>query len=278
MQVRTPAVAGMFYPENKEELKKSIKDCFLHQLGPGKLPPPQESEKTVGTICPHAGYPYSGPVACHSYYKMAAEPSQLYIIVGPNHWGIGCNVASMKDCKWETPLGTVEVDSRSAQRLVELEDSVELDFFSHTREHSLEVQVPMLQEAMSTEFNILPIAMIDQTKETAKKIGDAIAEIAKEQNAMIIGSSDFTHYEPHEAAEEKDHKLIEQVVKMDVDSFYDVLYDKKVTACGYGAIAATMVACRKLGAKKGDLLSYATSGDATGDKTSVVGYGSIVFN
>ncbi|MFB5610681.1 MAG: AmmeMemoRadiSam system protein B [Nitrosopumilaceae archaeon] len=276
MQIRTPAVAGMFYPGEKKELKESIHQCFLHSVGPGKLPPTEDKKKIYGVICPHAGYMYSGPVACHSIYSISSESPELFIIIGPNHWGVGCNIASMKDCSWETPLGQVEVDSEAASELSKISDIVDLDFFSHTKEHSLEVQVPMLQEVYSN-FKILPIILIDQEKDTAKKIGEAIANIAKQKNSMIIGSSDFTHYEPNEFAHEQDKALIEPILDLDVEQFYKILYEKNVTACGYGAIASTMVACKKLGAKKGELLKYATSGDVTGDTGSVVGYGSIVF-
>jgi MEMO1 family protein len=276
MQIRTPAVAGMFYPSEKNELKESIHQCFLHRFGPGKLPPTEEKKKIYGVICPHAGYMYSGPIACHSFYSISSESPELFIIIGPNHWGIGCNTAAMKDCSWETPLGQVEVDSEAASKLSKISNIVDLDFFSHTKEHSLEVQIPMLQELYS-KFKILPIILIDQEKNTVKEVGKAVADIAKEKNSMIIGSSDFTHYEPNEFAHEQDKALIEPILDLDVDQFYKVLYEKNVTACGYGAIASTMIACKKLGATKGELLKYATSGDVTGDTSSVVGYGSIIF-
>jgi AmmeMemoRadiSam system protein B len=276
MQIRTPAVAGMFYPGEKNELKESIHQCFLHSFGPGKLPPTEEKKKIYGVICPHAGYMYSGPIACHSFYSISSESPELFIIIGPNHWGVGCNVAAMKDCSWETPLGQVEVDSDAASELSKISNIVDLDFFSHTKEHSLEVQVPMLQEVYS-KFKILPIILIDQEKNAAEEIGEAVATISKQKNSMIIGSSDFTHYEPNEFAHDQDKALIEPILDLDVDQFYKVLYEKNVTACGYGAIASTMIACKKLGATKGELLKYATSGDVTGDTSSVVGYGSIIF-
>ena len=276
MQIRTPAVAGMFYPGEKNELKESIHQCFLHSFGPGKLPPTEEKKKIYGVICPHAGYIYSGPIACHSFYSISSESPELFIIIGPNHWGVGSNVAAMKDCSWETPLGQVEVDSDAASELSKISNIVDLDFFSHTKEHSLEVQVPMLQEVYS-KFKILPIILIDQEKNAAEEIGEAVAIISKQKNSMIIGSSDFTHYEPNEFAHDQDKALIEPILDLDVDQFYKVLYEKNVTACGYGAIASTMIACKKLGATKGELLKYATSGDVTGDTSSVVGYGSIIF-
>jgi len=277
MQIRTPAVAGMFYPDEPKELKSLVHDCFMHQFGPGKIPPAESTKKIFGIICPHAGYVYSGSIACHSFYKISSIPIELFIIIGPNHWGIGCNVASMRDCIWETPLGNVEVDSESVKELSNISGTIELDFFSHIKEHSLEVQIPILQEVFSKGFKILPIVLIDQTKNTAIELGRCIAKIAKKKNSMIIGSSDFTHYEENNFAHKQDKALIEPILNLDLDSFYKILYEKKITACGYGAIATTMAACKELGATKGELLKYATSGDITGDKSSVVGYGSIIF-
>ena len=276
MQIRTPAVAGMFYSGEKKELEKSITDCFLHKFGPGKTPPIEKNEKIFGVICPHAGYMYSGPIACNSIYAISNLSPEVFIIVGPNHWGIGVDVATMKDCKWETPIGSVEVDSKTAEEITNISEIIDTDFFSHSKEHSLEVQIPILQQVFQN-FKILPIALIDQTKETSTQIGKTIAKIAKKINCMIIGSSDFTHYESNEFAYEQDKALIHPILDLNVEEFYDVLNHRKVSACGYGAIASTMVACKELGATKGKLLKYATSGDVTGDKSSVVGYGSIIF-
>lgn len=275
MQIRTPAVAGMFYPGEKNKLTELIQDCFTHPFGPGKNQE-KKQPKIFGVICPHAGYVYSGPIACNSINSISSESPELFIIVGPNHWGIGRSVATMKDCKWETPLGSVEVDSESAEEISKLSQFIESDYFSHTREHSLEVQIPILQQTFSN-FKILPISLINQSKEIAHDVGLAMSKIAKKKNTIIIGSSDFTHYEPNDFAHEQDRALIEPILEMDVEKFYDVLQKRKVTACGYGAIASTMIACKELGATKGELLRYATSGDVTGDTSSVVGYGSIVF-
>jgi hypothetical protein len=182
----------------------------------------------------------------------------------------------MKDCKWSTPLGDVEVDSEAVEEILHLSEIIDIDSLAHTREHSLEVQIPILQEVYS-DFKILPISLINQNKDTSEEIGQAMAKIVEKKNVMIIGSSDFTHYEQNEFAHEQDMALIEPILRLNVENFYRVLEDRNVSACGYGAIASTMIACKKLGATKGELLKYATSGDITGDKNSVVGYGSIVF-
>jgi len=275
MRIRTPAVAGMFYPKEKNELRDTIQSCVLHKFGPGQ--PKAQTEKIYGAICPHAGYMYSGPVAAHSFQSIANQDFELAIILGPNHWGVGCGVATMKDSVWTTPLGDVSVDSESAEQINKLSKLIEIDFFSHTRDHSIEVQVPMLQELYKKEFKILPIILNDQDYEFALEIGSAIANLAKKKKSIIIGSSDFTHYEQNEFAHSQDKALIEPILKLDVEKFYKVRNERRVTACGYGAIASTMVACKELGATQGKLLKYSTSGDIAGDKSSVVGYASIIF-
>ena len=255
MEVRTPAVSGTFYPDDEKELRSLIDDCFMHPIGPGKMPPTDSDQKIYGVVCPHAGFVYSGPVACHSFYSISSSASKLAIITGPNHYGIGQSIASMIDTSWKTPLGSMEVDSESALELRDGLDILELDSFSHSKEHSIEVQVPMLQETFSHEMKILPISLINQEQKTATKVGSAIAKIAQKKDALLIGSSDFTHYEENEFAHRQDLALIDPILKLDVDEFYKILYERHVTACGFGAIASTMIACKELGATEGKLLS-----------------------
>ncbi len=273
MRIRTPAVAGMFYPKEKNELEDSIRHCISHKYGSGKS---SSRDKIYGAVCPHAGYMYSGPVATHSFASVANQDFELAIILGPNHWGIGCNVATMKDCSWQTPLGDIEVDSDAAEFVNGITKLIEIDYFSHTRDHSIEVQVPMLQFYRKS-FKILPIILNDQDHDSALEVGAAIAKLAKKKKSIIIGSSDFTHYEENEYAHAQDKALIEPILEMNVEKFYHTLNQRRVSACGYGAIASTMVACKELGARQGRLLQYATSGDVSGEKSSVVGYASIVF-
>lgn len=276
MRVRTPVVAGMFYPKEKQELQESIKNCISHKYGIGTVDSKQG--KIYGVICPHAGYEYSGPIATHSYAAIANQDFELAIILGPNHWGIGCNISTMKDCTWQTPLGNVDVDSDAAIQTNAVSELVEIDFFSHSRDHSIEVQIPMLQEFYKKTFKILPIILANQDYESSLNVGYAIAKISKIKKTIIIGSSDLTHYEENEFAHKQDKLLIEPILELDVEQFYRVLNRRRVSACGYGAIASTMIACKELGATHGELLSYATSGDIAGDKTSVVGYTSIIFS
>lgn len=273
--IRKPVVAGQFYPETKNEIEKMIDSCLQHKYGPGNQT--QKDEKIYGIICPHAGYVYSGPTACHSYKAISSKNPELVIILGPNHFGIGKDVATMIDAQWETPLGLVTVDSEAAQEIANDSKYIEIDEFSHSKDHSLEVQIPMLQSMLPNKFKILPIILRDQSLEMAKDVGNAVAQIAKSRNTMIVASSDFTHYEENSFAHSQDKSLIEPILEMNVEKFYNVLIEKRVTACGYGAMASVMIACKKLGAVKGELLSYSTSGDVMGDTSSVVGYGAIKF-
>jgi AmmeMemoRadiSam system protein B len=149
---------------------------------------------------------------------------------------------------------------------------------AHLHEHSIEVQLPFLQERF-TGFKILPITMGLQDEETAVEVGEALGKAALELNreCTIIASSDFSHYKPQEMARKVDVGLIEAILRMDIPEFYSRIYSYDATACGYGPIAASIAAAKILGATKGELLRYATSGDITGDYSQVVGYGAIAF-
>ncbi len=278
MGKRNPAVSGYFYPSDREELLNQIRECFIHSVGPQKLPPNLEKGKAIAFVCPHAGYIYSGPIAAHSYYWASSLEVEMVIIVGPNHWGIGSGIATYREGSWLTPLGEVEVDGEKAKELVKISGMVDFDESAHLREHSLEVQLPFLQYIYSNRFKILPLCLNLQDKATALDLGKSIAEIVKDKKFLLIASSDLTHYEPYERAKEKDLKLLEQVIKLDISSYYTVLERLNVTACGYGAIATIMAACKELGATEVRLLKYASSGDTAGDKRSVVGYPSVMFS
>lgn len=275
MQVRTPAVAGTFYSDDRAQLISQIRDSFSGPFGPGSAAPLSDSERVFGVISPHAGYAYSGQVAAQSYHAISSQEHKLAIIIGPNHRGTGADVATSGECMWQTPLGDVVVDSE-ATGFAGMHDILDTSFDSHAQDHSLEVQVPMLRFVFP-QIRILPIIMKRQDIETAISLGDAVARIVQKTGAIIVGSSDFTHYVPNQHAHRQDMELLDALCSMDVERFYDALERLCASVCGYGAIAAVMSSCRILGATRGVLLQYATSGDITGDKDSVVGYGSVAF-
>jgi AmmeMemoRadiSam system protein B len=278
---RAPAVAGMFYPDNPRELRVHVDQAFRDQrFGPGRAPPSAGTRRIYGIVSPHAGYAYSGAIAANGFYEVSSIDFQDVIMVGPNHYGIGSLVAAMKEGEWETPLGKVQVNSQLAKEIAGRSSILGFDDFAHSRDHCLEVQLPFLQ-SIKENFRIVPIVLVSQRSDTAYDLGSAISETVIEKSGLdstlLIASSDFTHYEPNSDAHRKDGELIKAILTLDVNKFYAVLERLDVSACGYGAIATIMVATRNLGATRGELLKYATSGDVTGDTSAVVGYSSIVF-
>jgi AmmeMemoRadiSam system protein B len=277
---RAPAVAGVFYPSDADELNQLIELSFKERrFGPGDLPPSKElrRRRIYGIVSPHAGYIYSGAVAANGYYETSSMNFDRVVMIGPNHYGIGTGLATVRDGIWETPLGQVEIDTELASRISENSGILDFDDLAHSRDHCLEVQLPFLQYIKKNQFKEVPIIIIIQDKGTASEIGQSIADSTRTLNALLIASSDFTHYEPNSAAHRKDRELIGAILSLDTSIFYTTLERLNVSACGYGAIASIMTAAKALGATKGELLRYATSGDIVGDTNNVVGYASIIF-
>ena len=280
VKVRHPTQAGAFYEGAPEALKHQIKSCFVSKLGPGRLPETSRTElrKVIGLICPHAGYMFSGPVAAHAYYALAVDGKpDIAVILGPNHSGMGSGLAVMNEGSWRTPLGDVEVDRETANMVVRESRIVDVDDFAHSLEHSIEVQIPFLQYLYGSEFKIVPICFLMQDITSAKEVGQAVGKVLAGKNAVIIASSDMTHYEPQERAQKKDREALNAVEAMDEARLYSTLESRHITACGYGPMAALITAGRILGVKEAKLLCYKTSGDVIGDYSSVVGYAAVCF-
>jgi len=277
MIIRQPAVAGMFYHLNPEMLRKQIKSCFDHKLGPKKI----KEEKFITTVVPHAGYRYSGPVAAWSYSRI---PKCNYIILGPNHRVFASKFGLMREGTWKTPLGSAKIDKEVGNRLIESNPLLEYDIISHESEHSIEVQLPFLQYRFKDDFKFVPISIINEFPsfdflEECKAVGKTIANVIKKDKKkwIIIASSDFSHYIPYEDAYSTDNYVIEAILKLNEKDFFLRLQEKNASVCGFGPIAIAMFAAKELGSKKGLLLKYATSGDVTGDRGAVVGYSSIIL-
>jgi AmmeMemoRadiSam system protein B len=235
-------------------------------------------EEHVAVVSPHAGYVYSGPVAAHSYLHVSSMAGpELVVVVAPNHYGVGSGVSTFKEGDWETPLGRMRVDPAAAARLADGAEVVAFDPEAHRLEHSLEVQLPFLQRIYGDSVPFLPVSLLFQDVDTAREVASALVEVVRGKRAVIVASSDLTHYEPAEVARKKDAALVQQILKMDLEGFYSTLDRLQVTACGYGAIATVMETARSLGLKKAELLRYASSGDTTGDNIQVVGYGALRF-
>lgn len=277
MSVRKPTVAGAFYPADPQSLRQSVESSFTHKLGPGK--PPEEGSKersTVSIVCPHAGYMYSGPVAAHGYYSISLEKKpKSIVIIGPNHTGLGSAVALMGRGAWRTPLGVVNIDEELADAIVRSSDMIDIDELAHAREHSIEVQLPFLQYIYGNDFGLVPICMGLQDLDTSREIGRAIAEAVGKKDTLIIASTDMTHYESQASAYRKDRMVIEAVIALDEEALQRNVQGQGISMCGFGPVSAAIVASKLLGAERGELLAYHTSGDVTGDHSAVVGYASL---
>jgi len=280
-KVRRAAVAGYFYPGDKVKLIETIEWCFKHRLGPGDLPRlfKERKKHVLGYIVPHAGYIYSGPIAAHAFYDMAlgGAPESI-IILGTNHTGYGKPISVYPSGVWETPLGKLHVDAELARLVVNNSQLADVDTYAHLEEHSIEVQLPFIQYLFGDAVKILPIVMGIHTPEAAKDLAHAVNSAVKGLNrdVIVLSSSDFSHYEPHDVAVRKDMLAIDNITKLDVEGFYRAIVEENISVCGPGGIM-TLIELAKLNGAKGVLLKYATSGDVWGDKSAVVGYASIKF-
>lgn len=279
---RRPVVAGTFYEADPRSLKDQIEKAYLHPIGPGKLPEITEKKlrKILGLIVPHAGYMYSGPVAAHGYYELARDGKpDVFIILGPNHTGLGSPIATMINDYWSTPLGKAYVDSALAKEIVRMSEVVDIDKSAHRYEHSIEVQLPFIQYLYG-DVTFVPISMMWQTPEIAKKIAYAIYESSKKlkKDIIVIASTDFNHYEPHKVTVKKDLMAIDAILKTDSELLFKTLEANNISMCGPGP-AMVLIEYSKLinNSVIAKLLKHATSGDITGDRSAVVGYASIVF-
>jgi len=278
--IRSPAVAGAFYEGTREALKRQIEECYTHQLGPGKVPvkSSRAKGKILGMVSPHAGYLYSGPVAAWGFCQLIEEElPESVVLLGPNHYGLGREVAVMPTGRWKTPLGEVEVDEDLAKEIADSSSLIQLDETAHRKEHSLEVQLPFLQYGYGEAFKIVPICMMSQDLESAQEIGKTLGETLEGRNVLIIASTDLTHYEPAARARSKDAKVIEAIRSMNPGRVHEVVSEFSVSMCGPGPVMAMLTAVSLLGAQKARLLKYASSGDITGDYAAVVGYASLVI-
>jgi AmmeMemoRadiSam system protein B len=274
MYQREPAVAGQFYEYSAVSLKKEIKNCFLKKdFGPEKLPTVKKGKREIiGIIVPHAGYMYSGPIAANSYFELALDGKpENFIIIGPNHTGMGTAISVMDEGEWKTPIGNVKINSELARKILANSKIARKDVTAHFQEHSVEVQLPFLQYVYK-KFEFVPVCMLDQSYEASLDLGTAIAESISNKNVVIIASSDFTHFERNETAHRQDKKALDAIEKMDAKKFLEVVEYENMSVCGYGPIAAMLIAAKKLKAKSCEILRYATSGDVAGDETRVVGY------
>jgi len=275
--VRTPAVAGRFYPGRAEELLRDIREY----TSPLESPVETGRIAAIGCVAPHAGYIYSGGVAGAVYSRL--EIPERCVILCPNHTGKGRPLAVMANTTWQTPLGEVAADAEMGARLLRRFPALEEDSAAHRAEHAIEVQLPFLQ-ARQPELNIVPIAIGTSNFDVLRGLGEALAEAiagrekADEGQVLIVASSDMNHYESDAITRVKDRKAIERVLALDARGLWQVVMSEDISMCGFGPTIVMLTAAKLLGATSAKLVKYATSGDVSGDYESVVGYAGIIVN
>lgn len=274
--VRKPAVAWQFYTGNPEALTQEI----VRYLDAAK--PPTVTGEIVAIVAPHAGYQYSGQVAAYGYRLVRGKKYGTVVVISPSHVEYFPYASIFPGTAYQTPLGEIPVDTTLVNLIGSKSDLVRVDMKGHeTRslqrsEHALEVQLPFLQVALGA-FKLVPIVMGDQGKNTIDALGDALGDALMGRSVLIVASTDLSHFYSDAEARSLDGVFQKRLRGFDPDRLYRDLLDKGAEACGGGPVVAAMIAAKKLGATKCEVLAYANSGDVTGDKENVVGYVSAVM-
>ncbi|MBI4495563.1 MAG: AmmeMemoRadiSam system protein B [Deltaproteobacteria bacterium] len=269
-EVRRPTAAGTFYPKDSASLSRQVRH-FL-----SCAPCPVIEGKILALIVPHAGYDYSGGVAAKAYRLLQGMSFDAVVVVAPSH-RVFFHGASVYDRgRYETPLGLVETDLDLCRRLVSQDPMIRCSAQGHGKEHSLEVQLPFLQEVLGN-FQLVPLVIGDQNYSTCQKLGRAISRAVRGQKVLLVASTDLSHFHPYEKAVELDRCFLETLQSLDPRKLAQELESGRGEACGGGPVITVMIAARELGANCVRLLQYANSGDITADRTGVVGYAAAVL-
>ncbi|MBI5196601.1 MAG: AmmeMemoRadiSam system protein B [Nitrospirae bacterium] len=263
---RRPAVAGQFYQGSSAGLLKEVQR-YIESAA---------KEKVIGVVSPHAGLMYSGSVAGAVYSRI--EIPHTFILIGPNHTGLGKPVSLMADGEWEVPTGVLTIDKALAKKIMQCSPLIQEDSTAHLMEHSLEVQLPFILH-FSSDVLIVPVIMMAYSLDVCREVGLALADAVQDTKypVTIVASSDMSHYEPDSAARAKDKKAINKILDLDPEGLYKTVTGENISMCGFAPVTAMLFAVKKLGAKKAAFVKYMTSGDASGDYSAVVGYAGIVI-
>jgi AmmeMemoRadiSam system protein B len=263
--VRQARYTGSWYPADRAEIREY-------------LDPDARQRKVIAALCPHAGWIYSGKTSGEVFSRI--EPKGLYILVGPNHHGVGSPISVYPEGAWETPLGRLNIDEDMASAILRHMDTAEPDPLTHQEEHSLEVQMPFVKFT-SPDAAIVPISLTDYRASTCRLLGSAIAEAVKElqreNDTVLIASSDMSHYVPADYARQVDSLAINEILRLDPDGLLQIVQEKDITMCGSGPAAAVIHAAKALGASKAELVRYTTSADVTGEDEQVVAYAGMII-
>lgn len=265
--IKEPSVAGIFYPSDPEELKKTINTFF------SKTTKVEIEGDLIALISPHAGYRYSGRVAATGFKQIKDSKKDKIILIGPSHHVRFKGASVFTKGSFKTPLGNIKINEKLANSL--LNDDADVKFFPHAfeKEHSIEVQLPFLQMIMK-DFTIVPILIGTPTRQTLEHLISSLSKIIDE-NTLIIASTDLSHYHNYQTAKEMDSEIISSIQRLSTIETENLLRNGKSELCGAFPVLITIEVAKRKGANIGVLFKYENSGDVTGDKNSVVGYASI---
>lgn len=271
--VRKAAVAGTFYPAQRERLSADI-NTFLDNVDTDR-----SAEEIVALVAPHAGYMYSGQVAAFAYAQLRGRSVDTVVVISPSHREFFEFSSVFGGSAYETPLGRVEIDSDTAGRIAGgSQDSVRISTSGHmySSEHALEVHLPFLQTVLG-EFRLVAIVMGRQDRETCRQLGSALGSALTGCSGLIVASSDLSHFHCQQTARKLDRNVVERIGGFDPEGLLADVGAQECEACGAGPLAAAMFAAKGLGAARAENLSYATSGEVSGDYNQVVGYTAAIF-
>jgi len=267
--VRSSPLAGKWYPGKPDSLAQSI-DAYLNDAQPSSIP-----GELAGVVAPHAGHRYSGAVAAYAFKPMQGLEVDTVAVIGPMHHMVDAPLlTSGHDAYW-TPLGEIPVDREAVEALIET-CTVPITPVFHDPEHSLEIELPFLQRVLKN-FKLIPIMIRDDSAAVCLALAEALATVLSGRRHLLVASSDLSHFYPQSAADRYDDYMLAQIESFDPLAVLRAEADEKGFACGRGAIATVLAATQKLGAKGVKVVKHATSGDVTGDYSSVVGYGAALI-
>jgi AmmeMemoRadiSam system protein B/AmmeMemoRadiSam system protein A len=275
--VRRAAVAGGFYPADPKALSAMMDDMLTH----ASSPPINDPIRAV--VAPHAGYQFSGPVAAYTYAALKGHKFSRVVVIAPSHYEAFDFTSVFDGDAYATPLGTVRVDKTFVAQLAKMSPTIRLSSQGHVptekgAEHALEVELPWLQRVLG-DFELVPVVMGDQSYESSRALGVALAKLiqGKDNDTLIVASSDLSHYHPYDEAAKIDHKTLNALQAWDYFSMSRNFDARIWEACGGAPIVAAMIAAERMGANQAVVLKYANSGDTAGDHSRVVGYSADVF-
>jgi MEMO1 family protein len=279
--VRPSPIAGRWYPAEAKALRQAV-DAYLEAAPPLAAPAPDD---ILGLLAPHAGLMYSGPVAAHAFRAIRGARVDVVALLCPSHFHDDGPALTTGHQAYATPLGVVGVDGAAVSDVraalaarLGLAPERALVAIRDDQEHAIEIELPFLQRSLPGKFSLLPIMLRDQSDAMALALGQALAQVLAGRRALLVASSDLSHYYPQPRAEQLDAEMLRQVEALDPLGVLETQAAGRGQACGPGAIAAMLWAARALGAGQARVVRHATSGEVSGDFEQVVGYGAAVVS